>query len=138
MLSQRFRKKNLCLKGNESMAFMKVNNIKKVYTTHLGYKGSEALRNVNFSDEKGEFVFVVNNTKVYAKGSNWVPADAFHSRDKERIPKMLELAEECGCNFLRLWGGNVYEDDLFYDICDRKGNATAKMIIKASIPLMRT
>ena len=96
----------------------------KVIDTH---EFSQGLRTVKLEftqsveDEKGEFVFVVNNTKVYAKGSNWVPADAFHSRDKERIPKMLELAEECGCNFLRLWGGNVYEDDLFYDICDRKG-----------------
>ena len=72
-------------------------------------------------EQKGEFVLIVNNTKVYAKGSNWVAADPFHSRDKERIPKMLDLAEECNCNILRCWGGNVYEDEEFYDICDRKG-----------------
>jgi beta-mannosidase len=34
---------------------------------------------------------------------------------------MLDLAEECGCNMIRCWGGNVYEDDLFYDICDERG-----------------
>ena len=22
---------------------------------------------------------------------------------------------------IRCWGGNVYEDDLFYDLCDEKG-----------------
>lgn len=70
---------------------------------------------------EGEFVFVVNNTRVYAKGSNWVPADPFHSRDKERIPHMIRLAEECHCNMLRCWGGNVYEDDLFYELCDKAG-----------------
>ncbi len=69
----------------------------------------------------GEFCFEVNGERLYVMGSNWVPADAFHSRDRERIPRMLDLAEECGCNMLRCWGGNVYEDDLFYDICDEKG-----------------
>ena len=69
----------------------------------------------------GAFEFVINGTKIFMKGSNWVPADAFHSRDRERIPKMLELAEDINCNMLRCWGGNVYEDDLFYDICDEKG-----------------
>jgi len=69
----------------------------------------------------GAFEFIVNNVKIFMKGSNWVPADAFHSRDKERIPKILEMAEDINCNMLRCWGGNVYEDDLFYEICDEKG-----------------
>ena len=69
----------------------------------------------------GAFEFIVNGERIFMKGSNWVPADAFHSRDRERIPHMLELAEDINCNMLRCWGGNVYEDDLFYDICDEKG-----------------
>jgi beta-mannosidase len=73
------------------------------------------------SSGKGEFVFRVNGEKVFLLGSNWVPADAFHSRDEGRIPRMLDLAEEIGCNALRCWGGNVYESDLFFDLCDEKG-----------------
>lgn len=69
----------------------------------------------------GEFCFLVNDERVFIHGSNWVPADAYHSRDRERIPTMIGLAEEVGCNMLRCWGGNVYEDDLFYDLCDEKG-----------------
>ncbi|MCL2814531.1 MAG: hypothetical protein FWD23_08015 [Oscillospiraceae bacterium] len=69
----------------------------------------------------GAFEFIVNGARVFMKGSNWVPADAFHSRDRERIPPMLELAEDINCNMLRCWGGNVYEDDLFYELCDEKG-----------------
>ncbi|MCL2776280.1 MAG: hypothetical protein FWD71_23505, partial [Oscillospiraceae bacterium] len=76
---------------------------------------------VTDKDGNGAFEFIVNNTKIFIKGSNWVPADAFHSRDKERIPAMLELAEDLNCNMLRCWGGNVYEDDLFYELCDEKG-----------------
>jgi beta-mannosidase len=70
---------------------------------------------------EGEFCFRVNGEKIFIKGSNHVPADAYHSRDVERIPRIIDLAVECGCNMLRCWGGNVYENDLFYDLCDEKG-----------------
>jgi len=69
----------------------------------------------------GEFCFWVNGEKVFIQGSNWVPVDAFHSRDAARIPQILEMADDLNCNMLRCWGGNVYEDDVFYDICDEKG-----------------
>jgi len=69
----------------------------------------------------GEFCFRVNGEKFFVLGTNWVPADAFHSRDVERIPTLLNLAEEAGCNMIRCWGGNVYENDLFFDLCDEKG-----------------
>ncbi|MBQ0105728.1 MAG: hypothetical protein KBT47_06815 [Armatimonadetes bacterium] len=72
-------------------------------------------------DGEGEFVFVINGKKIFCKGSNWVPMDAYHSRDRERIPKALDMIEDLNCNIIRLWGGNVYEDDLLFDICDRKG-----------------
>jgi len=55
------------------------------------------------------------------KGSNWVPLDAFHSRDAGRYEKALALVKDIGCNILRCWGGNVYEQHRFYDFCDRNG-----------------
>ena len=70
---------------------------------------------------RGDFRFRVNGEDVFVTGSNWVPVDAYHSRDAERIPRVLDLVEDVGCNMLRCWGGNVYEDDIFYEICDRKG-----------------
>ena len=69
----------------------------------------------------GEFCFRVNGERFFALGTNWVPVDAYHSRDAERLPKVLDLAEDIGCNTIRCWGGNVYENDLFYDFCDRRG-----------------
>lgn len=71
----------------------------------------------------GEFRFYINGKPIYIMGTNHVPADMFHSKDKERIPKILKLAADCGCNMIRCWGGNVYEDDLFYDMCDELGIA---------------
>ena len=55
------------------------------------------------------------------KGSNWVPMDAFHSRDAERYAAALEIFKDLGCNIIRCWGGNVYEDHAFFDFCDRNG-----------------
>lgn len=69
----------------------------------------------------GEFCFYVNGEKVFVKGTNWVPADPFHSRDKQRLPQMLELLDDIGCNMVRCWGGNVYEDHDFFDFCDEHG-----------------
>lgn len=72
-------------------------------------------------DYPGEFLFKINEVPILCKGSNWVPADVFHSRDVGRYEAILSLFKDLGCNILRCWGGNVYEDHLFYDICDRYG-----------------
>lgn len=69
----------------------------------------------------GEFCFVVNHERVFVLGTNWVPLDAFHSRDAQRLRPALALAVDIGCNMLRCWGGNVYESDAFFDACDRLG-----------------
>lgn len=93
----------------------------QVRFTH-GVKCVELLR-TSVTDESGggEFCFKLNGEKVFILGTNWVPADAYHSRDAERLPRMLEMVEDLGCNMLRCWGGNVYENDLFCDFCDRHG-----------------
>lgn len=69
----------------------------------------------------GEFVFVVNGEKVFAKGTNWVPLDALHSRDRLHLPAAMEMVQDLNCNMIRCWGGNVYEDDAFFDRCDELG-----------------
>jgi len=71
--------------------------------------------------EGGRFQFVVNGKKIMVVGSNWVPLDAYHSRDHLRLLQALELANDIGCNILRCWGGNVYEDHPFFNYCDEHG-----------------
>jgi beta-mannosidase len=88
----------------------------------VGVRKLELIRTETTSLEKpGQFLFKVNGVPILIKGSNWVPADAFHSRDASRYEKILALFIDLGCNFLRSWGGNVYEDDAFFDTCDRNG-----------------
>lgn len=72
-------------------------------------------------DGNGEFCFRINEKKLFILGTNWVPLDAFHSNDRKRLTKALELLDEIGCNMVRCWGGNIYESKEFFDFCDRKG-----------------
>lgn len=73
------------------------------------------------AEGNGKFGFIVNGQRIFCLGTNWVPLDAFPCRHKERLPAALALLEESGCNMVRCWGGNVYEDDTFYDFCDEHG-----------------
>lgn len=80
-----------------------------------------ALDRTSLAGNNGQFRFLVNHRPVFAMGSNWVPLDAFHSRDVERLPKALQMLDDIGCNIVRCWGGNVYEDHAFFDFCDAHG-----------------
>ncbi len=73
------------------------------------------------ADDGGEFLVTVNGCPILCKGSNWVPLDAFHSRDAERLQTAHDLLDDVGCNIVRCWGGNVYEDHAFFDLCDERG-----------------
>ena len=90
-------------------------------TTSFGIR-DVVLDRTDITDGKnGRFRFLVNGVEVMCKGSNWVPLDAFHCRDAQRYDTALALAKDVGCNTLRCWGGNVYEEHKFYDFCDRNG-----------------
>ena len=56
------------------------------------------------------------------KGANWIPADSFVTRmTDERYRFLLQSAVDANMNMLRVWGGGIYEDDRFYDLCDELG-----------------
>ena len=75
--------------------------------------------------EDGEgtsFVIAVNGEKVFCKGANWVPADSIIARvSPARYRALVSAAAEANFNMLRIWGGGIYEDDAFYDLCDEHG-----------------
>lgn len=88
----------------------------------IGVRTVELLRSeVNTPENPGEFVFVVNGEKVFIKGTNWVALDALHSRDGQHVGSAVDMLVDLNCNMVRLWGGNVYENDDFYNLCDRSG-----------------
>lgn len=71
--------------------------------------------------DEGAFRVLVNHVPILCKGSNWVPLDALHSRDAQRLKAAHDLLYDSGCNIVRCWGGNVYEDHAFFDLCDARG-----------------
>jgi beta-mannosidase len=68
------------------------------------------------------FEFVVNGVPVFAKGANWIPADSFLPRiTRERYAQLLGSARDAHMNMLRVWGGGIYESDVFYELADEMG-----------------
>ena len=86
-----------------------------------GIRTVELDRTETNDENGGRFRFLINGVEIMVKGTNWVPMDTFHSRDAERYDKALELVKDIGCNIVRCWGGNVYEDHQFFDFCDENG-----------------
>ncbi len=66
--------------------------------------------------------FVVNGVPIFAKGANWIPADSFPTRLSDaHLEHLIRSAAEAHQNMLRVWGGGLYEEERFYDLCDRYG-----------------
>ena len=74
-------------------------------------------------DEWGRsFTFVVNGVSIFAKGSDWIPADSFPTRISDAyLERLIRAAADTHQNMLRVWGGGFYEEERFYDLCDRYG-----------------
>ena len=69
-----------------------------------------------------KFQFVINGKPIYCKGGNWIPNDFIYARvTDEKYRVLIDEAAEANFNMLRIWGGGLYERDLFYDLCDEKG-----------------
>ncbi len=85
--------------------------------------GLRTLRLERKPDAWGEsFQFVVNGVPFFAKGANWIPADAFVTRiGPADYDDLIQAAVDANMNMLRVWGGGIYEDDAFYDLCDELG-----------------
>lgn len=74
------------------------------------------------SDAERKFEFRVNGSRCFIQGSNWVPLEALHGEETgTRMRETLQLFLDSSCNMVRCWGGNVYENDAFFDFCDEHG-----------------
>jgi beta-mannosidase len=68
------------------------------------------------------FGFRVNGQDIFARGANWIPADALHGRITPADTRdLLQSAVDANMNMIRIWGGGRYEPDWFYDLCDEMG-----------------
>lgn len=84
------------------------------------------LRNIEViteSTEQGKsFYFKVNGKPLFMKGANYIPQDNFLTRvTRERYEHVINTCISSNMNMLRVWGGGIYENDIFYELCDEKG-----------------
>jgi len=87
----------------------------------IGIRTIELDRTDILTDGKGKFGFTVNGVPVFVKGTDYSCLDALHSRDHLHLDRTVELMAEANCNMARCWGGNVYPEDRFFDLCDEAG-----------------
>ncbi|GJF34734.1 beta-mannosidase [Kitasatospora sp. NE20-6] len=75
------------------------------------------------ADEHGTgFTLVVNGTRIFARGVNWIPDDTLITRvTPDRYRERLQQAADANVDLVRVWGGGIYENEAFYDICDELG-----------------
>ena len=85
--------------------------------------GFRTIEHISESDSIGKsFYFRVNGIPIYAKGANYIPQDNFlPNADSSRYKELIKSVKDANMNMLRVWGGGIYESDLFYDLCDRNG-----------------
>jgi len=85
--------------------------------------GIRTIELINERDSIGtSFYFKVNGEPVFMKGANYIPQDVFLPRvSEDQYRKLTKQVKDANMNMLRVWGGGIYEKDIFYDLCDKNG-----------------
>lgn len=99
-----------------------INQQKLIHTQNINV-GIRKIELVQEKDSLGQsFYFKLNNIPVYMKGANYVPQNSFPgSLEKEKYTSLINDVKSANMNMLRVWGGGIYEKDIFYDLCDKEG-----------------
>ena len=113
--------------GEQPLYDLKVELIKDGKVLHTKEK-KIGLRTLTVStqpdpDKQGsEFCFVINGVKIFSMGANYIPQDSLLPRvTHEKMDEMMQWALDANFNSLRVWGGGVYPDDYFFELCDKYG-----------------
>ena len=58
---------------------------------------------------------------LFIKGANYVPPDVTDVFDREKCRRLLSDVEFMNMNMIRIFGWSGYENEFFYDECDKRG-----------------
>ncbi len=82
----------------------------------LGFRELELMR------DDGDFSLSVNGVPLFCRGACWTVNDIRSlDGDGERLRDTLELMRRAGANMIRIGGTMVYEQEVFYALCDELG-----------------
>jgi beta-mannosidase len=92
-------------------------------TLRIGFRTIELVQDPVELGEGLTFYIKVNGVPLFSKGSNWIPSHILpeKSADPGVIYDFLSSAKVAHMNMLRVWGGGLYESDLFYELADEFG-----------------
>jgi beta-mannosidase len=95
----------------------------QVISTHELKYGVRTVKLNQEPDETGRsFLFELNGIPVFMKGANIIPSETLTPAvTEETYHKLINSAVDANMNMLRVWGGAIYEEDLFYHLCDENG-----------------
>lgn len=125
------RNVRLYIDAQLKLPFEKFDKVKAVYTLNRNgkeaYKGTTAVVSPAF-----RYIMELKNADLWWPRGYGEPAlyeakvelvdeDALHSRDNSLVDEAIEMAVDLNCNMIRCWGGSVYEDHHFFDLCDENG-----------------
>lgn len=84
------------------------------------------LRTLTLSNKKDkwgkEFCFVINGEKIFSMGANYIPEDNILARtSREKTKSLIEDCISSNFNTIRVWGGGIYPNDYFFELCDQYG-----------------
>ena len=90
-------------------------------TGKIGFRSVRLLENPKADAFLG-YELEINGKIIFARGANWIPIECFTGVvEDEKYDRLTDLAVQGNYNMLRVWGGGIYEKDIFYDLCDEKG-----------------
>ena len=84
------------------------------------------LREIKVNRDKVEdgtkFEFVINGISIFVMGADYIPEDNILARcNKEKTEHLIRDCVEANYNIIRVWGGGLYPEDYFFDLCDKYG-----------------
>ena len=110
--------------GNQVLYNVEVKLTSNFHTDSKSHKiGLRTIELIREPDAFGtSFYFKVNGHPVFMKGANYIPQDVFLTNTKKAdYEHIITSAKEANMNMIRVWGGGIYENDAFYQLCDEMG-----------------
>lgn len=82
----------------------------------------EIIVNRDKVEDGTKFEFVVNGVSIFVMGADYIIEDNILARcNKEKTEQLILDCIEANYNIIRVWGGGLYPEDYFFDLCDKYG-----------------
>ncbi|KAG6817452.1 hypothetical protein H0H87_008620 [Tephrocybe sp. NHM501043] len=100
----------------EAKLFDDLTEVLDTKTLRIAFRRARVIQDKLIDQEGLTFLFEINNVRIFCG------ADSFLTTiTPERYKAWLQLMVDGNQNMVRIWGGGIYEYDVFYDICDELG-----------------